>query len=115
MSHSLKNIKVLLYNFFGWAIKDDTTFLIIKYRLKVGKKLNLNNPKSYNEKLQWLKINYRRPEYTTMVDKYLAKKFVAEKIGKKYIIPTLGVWEKYEDINFEELPDQFVLKCTHEA
>ena len=115
MSLSLKNIKVLLYNFFGWAIKDDTTFLKIKYRLKVGKKLDLNNPKSYNEKLQWLKINYRRPEYTTMVDKYLAKEYVAEIIGKDYIIPTLGVWVKFEDINFEELPDQFVLKCTHDS
>lgn len=115
MTFSLKNIKVLIYKFFGWAIKDDATFLKIKYRLKVGKKLDLNNPQSYNEKLQWLKVNYRRPEYTTMVDKYQAKEYVAEIIGKEYIIPTLGVWDRFEEINFEELPDQFVLKCTHDS
>lgn len=115
MSKLLQKLKVPLYKICGILIKDDATFLRIKYRLKVGKKLNLNNPHSYNEKLQWLKINYRRPEYTTMVDKYLAKEYVAEIIGKEYIIPTLGVWDKFEDINFEKLPDQFVLKCTHDS
>jgi hypothetical protein len=87
----------------------------MKYRAMMGKKLDLNNPKTYTEKLQWLKLYDRKPEYTIMVDKYLAKKYVADKIGKEYIIPTLGVWDKFEDIDFDKLPNQFVLKCTHDS
>ena len=71
------------------------------------------NPKTYSEKLQWLKLHDRRPEYTTMVDKYLAKQYIADKIGEKYIIPTLGVWESADQIDFDALPDQFVLKWNH--
>ncbi len=85
------------------------------YSLIFGRKLNLDNPQSYNEKIQWLKLYDRNPLYPLLVDKYEAKKLVAEKIGEKYIIPTLGVWEKFDDINFDELPDKFVLKCTHDS
>ena len=77
------------------------------------KKLDLEKPQTYNEKLQWLKLNDRKNGYTKMVDKYEAKKYVASVIGEQYIIPTLGVWEKFKDINFEILPKQFVLKPTH--
>ena len=77
--------------------------------------MNLDNPQTFNEKLQWLKIHDRKPIYTTMADKYAVKKYVADKIGGKYIIPTLGVWESFEDINFDILPNQFVLKCTHDS
>lgn len=77
--------------------------------------LNLHSPKSYNEKLQWLKLYDHNPLYTTMVDKYAAKKYVADIIGEKYIIPTLGVWDKFDEIDFDSLPDQFVLKCTHDS
>ena len=77
------------------------------------KKLNLNNPKTFNEKLQWLKLYNRKPEYTTMVDKYAVKEYVASKIGESYIIPTLGVWDKPEDIDWDSMPNQFVLKTTH--
>ncbi|MBQ8529368.1 MAG: glycosyl transferase [Clostridia bacterium] len=80
-----------------------------------GLKINLDNPRTYNEKLQWLKLHNRKPEYTRMVDKYEAKRYVAEKIGEEYIIPTLGVWDKFEDIDFDSLPDSFVLKCTHDS
>lgn len=93
----------------------DEEYLKKIYRFRMKKDLNLSKPTTFNEKLQWLKIYNRDPLYTTMVDKYAVKKFVADKIGKKYIIPTLGVWNKVEDIDFERLPLQFVLKCTHDS
>lgn len=98
---------------FNWM--NDKTYLKIIYRICMKKKLNLDNPKTFNEKLQWLKLYDRNPEYTNMVDKYEVKKYVADKIGEEYIIPTLGVWDKFEDIDFDKLPDQFVLKCTHDS
>lgn len=98
-------------NFFNWM--SDEQYLKIKYRLIMKKKLDLEKPQTYNEKLQWLKLNDRKNSYTKMVDKYEAKKYVASVIGEQYIIPTLGVWEKFKDINFEILPKQFVLKPTH--
>lgn len=93
----------------------DETYLKMIYRLRMGKKLNLDNPMTYTEKLQWLKLYNRKDQYTTMVDKCEAKKYVAERIGGEYIIPTLGVYESFEEIDFEALPDQFVLKCTHDC
>ena len=93
----------------------DKAFLKLAFRMNTGKKLNLKNPQTFNEKLQWLKLYDRKPEYTRMVDKYEAKKYVAERIGEEYIIPTLGVWDQFEDIDFDALPDQFVLKCTHDS
>lgn len=93
----------------------DKVYLKRFYRLKFGKKLNLNNPITFNEKLQWLKLYDRKPIYTTMVDKYEVKKYVASMIGEKYIIPTLGLWEHFDDIDFDGLPNQFVLKCTHDS
>lgn len=98
-------------NFF-WFIKDKS-FLKIKYKLVMGTKLDLDNPKTFNEKLQWLKLYDRNSEYTKMVDKYEAKEYVANIIGKEHIIPTLGVWNRYEDIDFDKLPNEFVLKPTH--
>lgn len=93
----------------------DEAYLKLMYRIKTGRKLNLENPVTFNEKLQWLKLHDRKPIYTIMVDKYEAKKYVADTIGEQYIIPTLGVWEHYDDIDFDSLPDQFVLKCTHDS
>ncbi len=93
----------------------DEKFIKLEYYACIGKKLNLDNPQTYNEKLQWLKLYDRKPEYTTMVDKYAAKKYVADRIGEEYIIPTLGVWESFDDIDFDSLPNQFVLKCTHDS
>lgn len=93
----------------------DEAYLKLMYRLKMGRKLNLENPVTFNEKLQWLKLHDRKPIYTNMVDKYEAKKYVADTVGEEYIIPTLGVWEHYDDIDFDSLPDQFVLKCTHDS
>ena len=98
-----------------WNWIDDETYLRIIFRIRMGKKLHLDNPQTYSEKLQWIKLYDRRPEYTAMVDKCEAKKIAAEKIGDDYIIPTLGVWDRFDDIDFDRLPDQFVLKCTHDS
>lgn len=98
---------------FKWM--DDELYLKFFYRIVMGKKLNLDNPQTFNEKLQWLKLHDRKDIYTTMVDKYEAKKYVAEQIGEEYIIPTLGVWDSFDDIDFDSLPNQFVLKCTHDS
>lgn len=94
-------------------IKDDAAYLKILYYLRMHRKLHLENPQTFSEKLQWLKLYNRRPEYTMMVDKYAVKDYVANIIGKEYVIPTLGVWERPEDIEWESLPNQFVLKTTH--
>lgn len=94
---------------------DDESFLRMAYRHKFGHKLNLENPTTFNEKQQWLKLYDRKPVYTSMVDKYEAKKYIAERIGEEYTIPTLGMWERVEDINFDSLPAQFVMKCTHDS
>ena len=79
------------------------------------RKLDLRHPSTFTEKLQWLKLNYRNPLYTRLVDKYEVKQYVAEKIGEEYIIPTLGVYESFDEIDFDKLPDSFVLKCTHDS
>lgn len=91
----------------------DELALKIQYKNIFLKDLDLENPKTFNEKLQWLKLYNRKPEYTKMVDKYEAKKYVASVIGEEYIIPTYGVWDSFDDIDFDKLPNQFVLKCTH--
>ena len=93
----------------------DKLYLQIRYYKRFHKFCDFNNPITYNEKLQWLKLYDRKPEYTSMVDKFEVKKIVADKIGKEYIIPTLGVWNSFDDIDFEQLPKQFVLKCTHDS
>lgn len=96
-------------------IKNDEQFIRWEYYLGMHKRLNLNDPKTFNEKLQWLKLNDRHPEYTKLVDKYEVKKYVADMIGEQYIIPTLGVWDCFDDIDFDKLPMQFVLKTTHDS
>lgn len=93
----------------------DELFLKIIFRLKMGYRLDLNNPKTFNEKIQWLKLYDRNPLYTSLVDKYEVRQFVKEKIGEEYLIPLLGVWDNFDDIDFEALPNQFVLKCTHDS
>ena len=86
-----------------------------KYKSKFGKELNLKNPETFNEKLQWLKLYNRNPQFTNMVDKYKVREYVAERVGDQYLIPSLGVWDDPDQIDFDALPDQFVLKCTHNS
>lgn len=94
---------------------DDEEYLRMKFKLRMGKELNLSSPKTFNEKIQWLKLYDRKPLYTTLVDKYEVKKYVANIIGEEHIIPTIGIWNSFDDITFDSLPNQFVLKCTHDS
>ena len=94
---------------------DDKMFLQRYYKARTGRGLELDNPKTFNEKLQWLKLHDRNPYYSELVDKARVKTIVASIIGEQHIIPTYGVWERFDDINFDSLPDQFVLKCTHDS
>ena len=93
----------------------DKAYLNLQYRAYIGRPLNLNAPKAFNEKLQWLKLYDRKPEYITMVDKLAVKDYVSQRIGDEYIIPTLGTWQSADDIDFDKLPDLFVLKCNHDS
>lgn len=115
-------IKLLKYNrdeFFASILINhnflfpDKLYLSLLFRCKMGYWIDWKNPKTFSEKLQWLKLYDRKPIYTTMVDKYAVKEYVAKIIGEEYIIPTLGVWNKPEDIDWDSLPDKFVLKTTH--
>ena len=118
-----KNNKVVRYFFrcfiYLWnrlaPILPDELFLKVIFRYRVGYWPNIKHPRTYNEKLQWLKLNDRHPEYTQMVDKIEAKKYVASIIGEKYIIPTLGVWNTVDEIDWDSLPNQFVIKVTSDS
>lgn len=105
MSFAKKSLKFL----------PDKVYVRLYFYLRVGRKLNLKDPVHFNDKLQWMKFNYRFPLQTIVSDKLLVRDYVEEKIGAKYLIPLLGSWEKYEDIDFDELPKQFVLKCNHDS
>jgi len=93
----------------------DKLYLSLRFRSRFGRFPNFKSPTTFNEKLQWLKLYDRNSAYTTMVDKYEAKIYVSRILGEEYIIPTLGVWTKFEEIDFDSLPSQFVLKCTHDS
>ena len=109
------DLKKIILNYIAPYIKDDEKFIRMKWNLYMDYPLNLENPTTYNEKLQWLKLHDRKPEYAQMVDKYEAKKYVAGIIGEDHVIPTIAVYERAEDIDFDYLPDQFVLKLTHDS
>lgn len=106
----------------GWSylsntglIPNDKLYLNVAFFLSQGKKLQLSNPQTFQEKMQWLKLYDRRPEYTIWADKVKAKEYVASVIGEEHIIPTLGVWDNPDDIDFDQLPEKFVLKCNHNS
>jgi len=96
-------------------IESDEWYLRVMFFIRMHRFLHLRNPKTFSEKLQWLKLYAYKPEYTMMVDKYLVKDYVKEKIGEEYIIPTIGVWNNADEIDFDALPNQFVLKCNHDS
>lgn len=104
------NIKLAITKFIP-----DKIYLQMLYFKHFHRFINFRKPKTFNEKLQWLKLYDRRPEYTKLVDKYEVKKYVAEMIGEEYVIPTLGVWNSPEEIDFDSLPEQFVLKWNHDS
>lgn len=93
----------------------DEEYVTRAFRAKMGSDLDLKNPVTFNQKLQWLKLYDRRPEYTMMADKYLVRQYIADTIGEEYLIPLLGVWDDPDAINFDALPNQFVLKCNHNS
>ena len=109
----------LLYPYMGslgllnWL--PDAAYLKGCFRATMGYKLDLENPKTFNEKLQWLKLHDRNPAYTQMVDKYAVREYIKNTIGEEYLIPLLGVWDSFDEIDFNELPEQFVLKCNHDS
>lgn len=109
--------KILMYmcakGIFNWL--PDKIFLKFMFKIRMRKKLNLETPITFNEKIQWLKLYNRKPEYSEMVDKYKVREYIAKTIGEEYLIPLLGVYDKFEDIDFDKLPNQFVLKCTHDS
>lgn len=114
----MKNIikKILAYGvYIKRHFKSPSDVIYHVFFKRVGYYPNFNNPKTFNEKLQWLKLNNHNPLYTKLVDKAEVKYYVSSIIGDEYIIPTLGLWDRFEDIDFSKLPDQFVLKCTHDS
>ena len=114
LSHDRRRIQMfLLYKFS--RLYSDETFLKKLFKLRMGYKLNLDNPQTFNEKLQWLKLHNRKSVYTTMADKLSVKEYVANIIGQEYIVPCFGIWERYKDIDFDVLPNQFAIKMTHNS
>lgn len=103
-------IKILHKLYFLFS---DKQYIKLRWRIRMKHRLNLENPKTFCEKIQWLKLYHRKPEYTEMVDKYAVKEYVAKKIGEEFIIPTIALWKRPEDIDWNTLPDSFVLKTTH--
>ncbi len=93
----------------------DEEYLKGMFRCRLGYEPDLEAPRTFNEKLQWLKLHDRKPLYTQMVDKAEVKRYVADQIGERYVIPLLGLWDSFDDIDFDSLPDRFVLKCTHDS
>lgn len=94
---------------------NDRLYIKVKYFCHLHKMPNLNHPKTFQEKLQWIKLNDRKGIYHQMVDKVEVKKFIADKVGQEYVIPTLGVWNSFDEIDFDKLPNQFILKCTFDS
>ena len=112
------SIKLRIYRkicTWGMKVLPDKLYLTMLYQVRTGKKINWKNPKSFNEKLNWLKVYDRRQDYVKMADKYEVREYIKKKLGEEYLIPILGVWNKAEEIDFCSLPKQFVLKCTHDS
>jgi len=114
LSHPLATI-VHLIGFKICACLPDKFYLKCEYKYQMGKGLDLKNPKTFNEKLQWLKLYDRRPLYTTLVDKVKVRNYIADCLGEKYLVPLVGVWSEPDQINFDALPNKFVLKCNHNS
>lgn len=100
---------------YGLSFLPDKLYLQIFYFATTRKFINFKNPKGFNEKLQWLKVNDRRPEYSKLVDKLAVRDHIADVLGEEYLFPLLGSWESFDDIDFDSLPEQFVLKCNHDS
>ena len=113
MKINTRENRLKLLNYLWWI--PDKTMVKLEFLIAMKTKLNFNELNTFNEKLQWLKLYDRRPEHTLMADKYRVRDFVKKTIGDDFLIPLLGHWERYDDINFSELPSEFVLKCNHDS
>lgn len=111
----LRLTKEACHNFFWYYLLPDSIYLRIQYKKVLGAKLNLNNPQTLNEKIQWLKLYDRNPRYHQLIDKYEGKQYVASVVGQDHVFPTLGIYDSFDEIDFDQLPNQFVLKCVHDA
>lgn len=110
------NYRFLINSGFGcYNSMPDEEYLRRKFKACMGRELDLTHPQTFNEKLQWLKLYDRKPEYTMMVDKYRVREYIKEKLGEEYLIPLLGVWDDPDEIDFDALPNRFVLKCNHNS
>ena len=103
------------FAYYAVALLPAKQYLKLRYRLTFKKPLNLKNPQTYNEKLQWMKLYDHNPIYAQLVDKYDVRKYVSEKIGEEHLIPIIGVWDNFDEIDFDKLPNEFVMKCTHDS
>lgn len=108
-----KTLKSLALSF--GKLVPDSLYIKIFYKKAFGKSIDLKNPLTYNEKVQWMKLHYRKSIMTELVDKYEVRKHISDTIGEEYLIPLLGVWDSVEEIDYDALPDRFVLKCTHDS
>lgn len=118
ITNNLKNPRGLAIKVLQWIsplIKSNKTYLKMRFRLFMGVWPNLDNPSTFNEKLNWMKLYYHLPIFTKLVDKYEVKPIVSKLIGEEHVIHTLGVWDRVDEIDFDSLPDKFVLKCTHDS
>lgn len=112
---SFDKSKIMIRLKYALKFLPDELYVRLYYRLRVKRKLNLERPKTFNEKLQWLKFNDRDPQYSIVVDKYTVRKYISETIGEEYLIPLIGVWDKFDEIDFSKLPEKFVIKCNHDS
>lgn len=118
MKNHLYSIRTAINNYFGpiaQHVLTDKMYLSVKYFSRFGHKMNWKNPQTFNEKLNWLKLYYHEPKLTTMADKYAVKELVSKMIGEEYVVPCYGVYNKIDEIDFSKLPDQFVIKATHDS
>lgn len=109
--HPASLFDALVVHYGQWL--PDSMYIKLRYRFHMGRRLKLNHPQTFQEKLQWLKLHDQNPEYTIMVDKVKVKDYVSHKVGCEYVVPLLGVWDKPEEIEWDSLPKQFVLKTNH--
>lgn len=109
--HPRKWIRII----WKYYLMPEKVYLKWQFKKRYNEKLNLKKPVTFSEKINWLKLYDRNPKYHKLVDKYEVKKIIAQEIGEHLIIPTYGVWDKFDDINFDALPEKFVLKCTHDS
>lgn len=113
--HNPRHILYAILHRMPWLIRDDEKYLSALYQLELGIKPNLRNPKKFSEKIQWLKLHDHNPLYSTMVDKLAVKEFVGDRLGKEYVIPIIASWNTPKQIEWDKLPDQFVLKTNHDG